>query len=373
MQLPHIIQDVFKRTSISLRTVGLSSALAQAYDTLSMLVQSGMDIAQAVSIAREEAEQKRMQTILCEVEKGVAAGRPLWSAGKDAGLFRGYALSLVRIGEESGKLSSNLDVIATEEHKRQEFSSKIRAALAYPTFVFIVTIAVGVGIAWFVLPRLTSVFSQLDVELPFITQLLLDGAAFMQAYGTIAVPSAVVVLVAIAIMLFVLPVTKKYGQRLLVSIPGINTLIQQSEVAQFGFLFGTLLQAGVPIVETINSMASASSYEPYRRMYAQMSSLVADGHSLKRAFMIMDSSADLIPVSVQRMIAVSEQSGDLPETLLQIGERYERKIDATARNLTTMLEPVLLVVVWFGVLFVALAVLMPIYQLVGDFNAGGSL
>lgn len=128
-------------------------------ENLSILVSAGMPILNAISSIAEESHSRRIKKILVIVQEDVESGLPIWKALQKTNLFANYAISLIRLGEKSGKLIENLKIVATEQEKNRVFKSKLGSAIMYPTFVLSLTIIIGVGIAWFILPKLALVFS----------------------------------------------------------------------------------------------------------------------------------------------------------------------------------------------------------------------
>ena len=166
-----------------------------------MLVSSGMSITAALDAVLVEVRTRGIRSALRRIKEEIAAGSSLWRAVSETGLFDGYMISLIRKGEETGHLSENLNIIALQDAKDRVFKSKIRSAMMYPIFVLVLTTVIGSGIEWFILPRLSTVFAQLDVELPFLTKALIDAGSFLQEYGVFVVP---VFLLFVALIIFFL-------------------------------------------------------------------------------------------------------------------------------------------------------------------------
>jgi len=144
-----------------------------------------------------------------------------------------------------------------------------------------------------------------------------------------------------------------------------KNIIQQMELARFGYLLGSLLQAGMPIVDSIRSIKETAGFYNYRKFYKYLESSVEEGNSFQRSFLEYKRIKKILPPPIQQMIITSEKSGHLSETLKKIGSVFEERLENTTKNLTVILEPVLLVIVWLGVVAVALAVILPIYGLIG--------
>ncbi|QQS15533.1 MAG: type II secretion system F family protein [Candidatus Moraniibacteriota bacterium] len=349
-------------------TVGLGKELDYLVENLSMLVSAGMPVSSALDAIAEETQSHRMKRAILSMRTDIESGLTLWAALERSGLFREHVVSLVRIGEESGRLVENLKVVSVEEEKDRLFRSKLRSAMTYPIFVLLVTAVVGIGIAWFILPKLALVFSQLKIALPWITKALISVGVFLNASGWKVLPAGSIVIAVLFYFAFFFPKTKVIGQYFLLFIPGVKQLISEVEMARFGFLLGTLLSAGIPVVKSLDSLVRATDSVPYRKLFLYLRNSIEAGNSFQKSFALLRRGDRRISRPIQQLIVAAERSGNLPETFLKIGSTYEGKADATTKNLTVILEPILLVLVWLGVVGVALAVILPIYSLVGGLN-----
>lgn len=357
---------------------GLSKERDYFVENLSMLISGGLPIIGALNTIAEEMQSQRMKNIITAVKADIGSGSALWQALANTNLFPEHAVSLIRLGEESGKLIENLKVVALEQEKNRIFKSKLHSAIMYPIFVLSLTVIVGIGIAWFILPKLATVFAQLKINLPLITKILIKTGTFLENYGQYVIPASIIMIATLFFFIFSFSKTKFIGQFILFSSPGIRELIREVEIARFGYLLGTLLEAGLPIIQALNSLISATEISQYKKFYLHLRDSVGDGNSIRKSFITFSAKGEsasgrkpinrLIPMPIQQLIIAGEQSGTLSKTLLKIGQTYEARADTTTKNLTIILEPILLVVVWLGVVAVALAVILPIYSLVGNFK-----
>lgn len=334
-----------------------------------MLVLSGMSIVSALASIIKETKKPRMKEILERMLLEIEYGSPVWKAFDKTQFFKGYTISLIRLGEESGNFAENLKVVALEEEKDREFKSKVRSALMYPIFVLGLTGVVGIGISWFILPKLAKIFYDLKLALPLITKVLLGFGVFLSKHGLIAVPLGLAVIFAIFYVIFFNAKTKFIGEIIIFHIPGIKTLLMEVEVARFGYLLGTLLEAGLPVTRAIESLAGASDVIRYKKFYIYLRDSIDMGNSFKKSFEAYPTINNLIPLPIQQLITSGEQSSNLNKTLIKVGQVLEAKSDTTTKNLTIIMEPILLVIVWVGVVCVAFAVILPIYSLVGGLNS----
>lgn len=340
-------------------------------ENLSMLISSGMPIVDTLDSIAFELRSRRMKDVIAIIKEEIESGSPLWRALTKTDLFPEHAVSLIRLGEESGKLTENLKVVAVEQEKERTFRSKLKSAVMYPVFVLSLTVIVGVGIAWFILPKLALVFSQLRMDLPFITKLLIGFGLFLQQYGQYVIPAMIMFMGGVFFFIFSYSKTKFIGQTILFATPGIKGFIKEVETARLGYLLGTLLNAGLPITHALGSLATATEIPQYKKLYLHLRDSIEDGNSFQKSFNSFADSSNLVPTPIQHLIVAGEQSGALADTLLKVGLVFEVKSDTTTKNLTVILEPILLVIVWLGVVTVALAVILPIYSLIGGFNAEG--
>lgn len=334
-------------------------------ENLALLLHSAVPIGEVLESIRTTATSGQMKKALQQMIDDIEAGRNLADALERSGVVGHQTLALVRLGESSGRLVENLQLAAQQEEKRHMFRAKIRSAMIYPSFVFALTIIVGLGISWLLLPRLANTFSQLQVELPLISKIAISFGLFLQQYGTIAVPAFLGGLLFISYILFGAPHTKTIGQRLLLKLPGIGKLMKEVEIAQFGYLLGTLLNAGLPVTRALRLLADATQAPQYQRLYEALANSLENGYSFKDSLVRYKRSKKFLPGSVQQMVVAGERSGSLPEVLATVGRTYEQKSDVTANNLEALIEPILLVIVWIGVMLVAVAVIVPVYSLVG--------
>jgi len=351
-----------------LKNVGTGVERELFIENLAMLLHSGMDVLSAMDAIADEVRTKRMKQVVAKVRADVADGATLWRSVESTHILKDYVVSLLRMGEEAGRLVENLRVIVIQQRKERSFKAKLRSAMAYPVLVLSVAFVIGMGLAVYILPRLESVFGSLALDLPILTRFLLDFGGFMRTNGTWVAPLFTAIFLVLMYVVFFARRTRVIGQWILFHLPGIRRLVQEVELARLGYILGTLLEAGLPIVEALRSLHDATVFYAYGNLYERLSEDIELGETFRDGLNSFKRSRRLIPPSIQQIIIAGEQSGRLPEAFKQIGEMYDEKTETTAKNVTTVLEPLLLIVVWIGVAGVALAVIMPIYGLIGGLN-----
>ena len=340
----------------------------QMIENLSILLAAGMPVVAALESIEKETKSPALRKMLKNIIEEVADGSALWRSLDKAEIFPKHFIALIRIGEQSGRLSENLKIVAASQTKDRVFRSKIKSALSYPIFVFFLIFFIGLGVTWFILPRLSRVFLEMKITLPWMTKIIMSFGEFLRTSGIIFVPSVIVLVLALIYFIFFFPKTKFVGQAIIFAIPITRKIVQEIELSRAGYVLGSLLGAGMPIVQSLDALADSSTIMYYERFYKYLSKSISQGNTFARSFSEYQSSRKLFPGSIQQMINSSELSGSLSDTLIHVGEIYETKTDISAKNLATMLEPIFLIIVWFGVLFIALAVILPIYGLIGGIS-----
>lgn len=356
--------SVFRRKAfVKVRVFGLQNESNFFIQNLSVLIGAGLGVSAALESVYEEVASMRMRSALREVMASVSDGLPLSKALEMVSIVSPHTLSLITLGELSGRLSSNLQVAAEQNEKEAVFRSRIRSALAYSSFVFFVALIVGIGVAWFVLPQLAAFFVGLNAPLPPLTRAIINTGLFLKEYGFVFVPLFLAIFLSLFYFLFSFPKTRFIGHIVLFHVPLIKRLILETEVARFGFLSGTMLQAGIPLHTVLEILPNTTTFANYQGLYTFMAERVSEGSSFQKIFAEYKKVCTLLPLPVRQMIVAAEQSGAMSDTLIKIGTLYEVKVESTSRNIPAFLEPALLLFIGCIVGVLALGILMPVYQL----------
>jgi len=348
----------------------ISSSEEKSYivENLAMLINAGVGIGESLEIIGNGLRSRKTRSIVFSIKNEIEQGVPLWQALKDVRFFNSSIISLIKIGEQSGQLGANLTAIAMQQQKDKIALSRIQSAMAYPILVLSITLVVAVGIFWFVIPKLIPIFTQLNVKLPLITKIFIGFSSFLVNYGLIFIPAFLIFVFFIGYFVFSYSKTRFIGQAFLFSIPGVKKLIREVEISRFGYILGNLLSSGIPLHDSLSALSDSTRLLAYKKLYENLKKDIEEGYSFQKSFMLFRNTNKLIPTAITQMIIVGEQSGNLSGVLKNIGEVFEKKSDNTVKNLTVALEPILLIFVWFGVLAVALSVILPIYGLIGGMN-----
>lgn len=362
-------QPVFEyRSDWPYISIGFGNERDYFIENLSLLISSGMGISAALGALSMSVKSWKMKKITKLIEEMVNAGMPLWKSFEETKLLPERVISLIRSGEEAGRLADHLNLVTLQGHKEKVFQSRLRGALLYPGIVLLLAVIVALGSAWLVLPKLVVIFQESVGKLPIATRILISVGAFFEKYGAVAVPMIIIILGIAIYGLFFYKKTKFIGDYILFHIPGIKDLVQGVELARFGYIFGVLLQAGFQVSEALESVKKGTTYDSYRKFYEHLQISVTRGESFKNALASFPRADYYIPIPIQQLIMSAEKSGKLSETYIRIGVIFEEKTDAMSRDLATVLEPIVLIVVGLIVGFIVMAIIGPIYGLTNQIN-----
>jgi len=325
---------------------------------LGMMTKTGLTLAPSLTILYHQA-RGRFRKILEQVLKKVRAGRTLADALREhPGIFSSLYQSVVEIGETSGTLSRNLEQLSSHLEKTARFKKMIQAAMVYPVLVLSVTLGLGFLLSTVVLPQITRVFRVLNAELPPITRVVLAAAGFLQHHGWWFLPA---IIGGVLVLLFLL--RQKWMAPLwhpvLLSLPLVGALTLDLNRTQFCRSLGLLLSSGIPLADALDTLARAAPNVVFSKSITATRESILRGQPLAGS---MERHRRLFPQVLTEMLGVGEKSGTLDQTLFYLADFYDDQVDTTTRNLTTLIEPVLLLVIGAIVGTVALAILLPIWS-----------
>ena len=337
---------------------------------LGTMLKSGISLAEALEAIVEQTTRQRFRRIVSALLARVKSGRTLSSALEaHPRVFDPLIVNMVKVGEASGTLEANLQYLAGELEDRIELRQKVRAASLYPFIVLLTTAGLGLMLAYFVLPKLARLFRTLNVELPLATRILMAVATAIERYGTVMLIGGIA-----GVILFRFIVTRKFAQPawhwFLLRLPLVGPVISHYNLAIISRTMGTLLQSGVTIDAAIATTAETISNVRYQERFRRALEQVSRGARLADALGgVKDSKRNpLFPLLAIKMIGVGERSGQLAESFQYLATYFEREVDTTTKNVTTIIEPALLLIIGLLVAFISLSVISPIYQITGQFG-----
>lgn len=331
---------------------------------LSVMIKSGITVAESVKSLHEQTKSGALKDILSHVLSGVENGDTLAkSLSKYPDTFSNFYINLIAIGEESGVLQENLDFLSKQLGKEYALRKKVQGILLYPIIVFSVAFIMSGLISIFILPKLVTLFESFDVTLPLSTRILLAISHIMQLYG-ILIFGGIIVFGMIMRVSLIIPRVRYAYHWCLLNTPLLGIFLQNVYISSLCRDLGMMLKAGLSITRALQVEYATTTNLIFKGYIGKLQLSVAKGEMISKE--LLTGEFTKIPPLVSKMIDVGERTGKLEESFLYLGDFFEEEVDNTAKNFSTILEPVLLLVIGLIVAFVALAIISPIYSLTGS-------
>ena len=329
---------------------------------LSTMVKAGLPINQALNTSIDQVTDKKFHEILEKISASVEGGHTLsHSFAQYPEVFDIVYTNLVEAGETSGTLDDTLIRLADQQEKQLSLTRKIRGALIYPVIVLVVIIGVMLYMMATVMPQISSLYKELNKPLPFLTQMTITISSAVTKFWPITILLVVGIVLGIRAYLKA-PVGKKAWNRLELNLPVLGPLFKKLYMARFSRTMSSLVNSGVPLLEALSISAVAINNIILADIVTKASEDVKSGKKLSEALMKNEYFLKLVP----QMISVGEESGEMGNMLGKIATFYEEEVDQAVKNLSTIIEPALIIVLGGMVFFIILAILYPIYSLVGE-------
>jgi len=327
---------------------------------LSFLIHGGVPILESLRLLRRSRSKNKTQIfdqIITDVERGQSLST---SMKKFRYIFGDFALSIVKVGESVGILDQNLNYLAEELKKKQELKRKVISALVYPCFIVAATLGIVVLLLTFVFPKVLPVFSTLKVQLPLPTRALIFLSGLVINYGFYIFAAVVLAVIIFWLLTKKSETIKTAIHSLLLRLPFLGKMIQDYQLANFFRTFGLLLKSGIAVSEAMQIVTDSTSNLVYKNEFKKLAQGLSKG---KKISSYLDDNPRLFPEIAVQMISTGEHSGNLSETLLYLAEMYEGEVSELTKNLSGVIEPFLMIFMGVLVGFIAISIIMPIYQI----------
>ena len=327
---------------------------------LATMLAAGIPLVQGFEIIGAGHEKPSMQKLILDIKSDVEAGTSLHeSLAKHPLYFDDLYINLVEAGEQAGALEGLLDKIASYKEKTEALKKKVKKALFYPAAVLAVAVVVTVILLIFVIPQFESLFKGFGADLPAFTMMVINLSRFVQANGFYILA----VIVAIVWVFFYFKKRSKrmreFLDRAALKVPVIGPILNKAAIARFARTLSTMFAAGVPLVEALESVAGATGNIVYENAVMSMRDEVATGQRLQRAM----ETTELFPNMVVQMIAVGEESGSLDTMAAKVATFYEAEVDNAVDAMSSLLEPLIMVILGVLVGGLVIAMYLPIFKL----------
>lgn len=329
-------------------------------ENLRLMLKSGVSLSKALKSLSQETMNSQFKNILFDLHRDIEKGKTLAdSLSKHENIFGQYFINMVGAGESSGKFENVLEQLYIQIKKEYELKTKLRNGMIYPAIIVVLMLVIVIGMLLFIIPELLPVFSELGIQLPLPTRIIIAITEFFIDYKFFILILAIIALFA----LIAFAKTKKGRQILdsfLLKFPISRGIVKKICLARFARTFGSLIQTDLPITKCLEITSGVLGNYVYKNSLLQIKDELKKGRRIKKS---LEKYPELYtPLSLE-MISVGEETGSLDQSLDKLAAFYENQVDQSMKNLPTIIEPAILILLGIGVGFLGFAIIMPIYYL----------
>jgi len=327
----------------------------------SMLV-AGLPLMRALTVIERQSKNPRLKGVIKDVLEHINKGEQFYKAlGRHPKVFNDLYIAMMQAGEESGGMSEAFQTLSIQMEKSSTLKKKIKGAMMYPSIVVIILLIIGILMMIYVMPAITATFEGLDADLPATTEALIATSKFM-SNNIILTFALLISTIGGLITFFRTKVGKKTSSWIIPKLPVIGTMAKETNAARTARTLSSLLAVGVDVIRALEITEQVVQNYYYKEIIREAAKRVEKGTALSEVFIERE---DLYPILVGEMILVGEETGGIANMLKELAIFYETEVEQKTKDLSTIIEPVLMVVIGGIVGFFALAVIAPIYS-IGD-------
>ncbi len=326
---------------------------------LSIMLSSGLSLPKALNIISNQTKSKKFKSLLGKLEEEVKMGNSLADSLAKHPVFDELSVNMIRVGEVGGNLEEVLKLLADQLEKEHNLLSRVKGAMYYPSVILLVMIGIGVAMMMFVVPKLTTVFEDIQTTLPFSTRLIIAVSGYM-AVHQITVGAALIGIVAMLVLFFKSSFGKKFSSLVFTKLPVIKKMMIKVNNARFARIYSSLTRSGVPVVESLKIISRTLTNNLYKNAFLEISEGVQKGKTLHEE---LSRFPKLFPILTIQMTEVGEETGKTADVLTNLASFYEEEIDQMTKNLSSIIEPVLMVIIGIVVGFFAISMILPMYSI----------
>lgn len=328
---------------------------------LGSMIEAGLSVTRALSVMEKQSKNKKLKAILSSLNENISKGQSLSDGMKEYPKeFSQLFVSMVKAGEESGNLAGALKVIAIQMDKSYSLSRKVKGALIYPAVIFSVMVVIGVLMMVYMVPTLTATFKGLGVDLPLSTRIVIGISDFLRNHFLIVFLAVVAIIAGVVILL-----RTKAGSRafdyFILHLPVIGTIVKEVNSARTTRTLSSLLSSGVDVVIALSVTQEVIQNSFYKDVLGKAHENIQKGDPISSVFI---EHENLYPIFVGEMMNVGEETGKMSDMLLGVATYYEDEVDQKTKDMSTIIEPVLMVIIGIAVGIFAISMLAPTYSLV---------
>lgn len=326
---------------------------------LSFLIKANVPLLESLSMLREQTTSRSYAQVLDVVINDVSNGQFLSkSLSKFKNTFGDFAINIIKVGESSGILSENLEYLADELKKKQMLRKKVISAFVYPAVIVLATIGITVFLMVYLFPKIMPIFNSLNMHLPITTRIVIAVSNFLRQDGFLFFLGIVVFVFISIFIIKTFGIVRFYFDRGVLRLPVIGKMIKYYNLANGTRTLGLLLKSGMTLTEALPITALTTKNLVYKREFIILGRAVGRGEKISTH---LKKNPGAFPDVLPQMVAVGERSGNLSNTLVYLSELYDNEVDDLAKNLSSLIEPILMVFMGILVGFIAVSIITPIY------------
>lgn len=327
---------------------------------LEIMTKAGLPIVNCLDVLYSEVDNPILKRVLGEIKGEVETGKQLSEVlAKYPKIFPAIYVSMIGAGETAGKLEESLQQIAEQMKKSQHLASKVRGAMVYPLVIMTAMVGITFFVVFYIMPKILVMFEEMDAELPLATRMLIGITKFSQHYWWLMLITGVLLIVAF-IRAMKIYSFRRAVHRIMLSLPIFGPITKKVNLARFTLTLSSLLASTIPIVEAVRISSEVLNNLIYRENLTTASDALKRGEALSVLLSVYPKN---FPTMVTEMIMVGEQTGKVEKMLGELSEYYNNEVDETMNNFTSIIEPVIILMLGVGVAGIAVAVIMPMYSL----------
>lgn len=332
---------------------------------LGAMLAAGLSLARALSVLERQTKNPRLKATISQVASDVRRGETLHgSLAKYPAIFSNLFIAMVRAGEEGGDLPESLKVVADQMERMYDLKKKIRGAMIYPGIILTAVVGIGILMMIFVVPTLGSTFAEMHASLPPSTQIVIGISNFFVTY---TIPAVGLIFGSIALIYIGLrtAVGKRISEFTFLHLPAIGGIVREVNAARTARTLASLLQSGVDVLTALEITREVVQNSYFQAVIETAKAKVGGGEPLSAAF---TANEHLYPPFVGEMMAVGEETGATAEMLKRLAVFYEEEVDRKTKDMSTIVEPFLMIIIGGAVGFFAISMISPIYSLSNTIN-----
>jgi len=332
-------------------------------EALALLIKSGTPINESFDILSNQTRAPALKKILDKAQKRTEKGTPIYQIFEDDPNFEIAFSSFIRAGEESGTLDENLKLLISWLERKQDLEREISSATLYPKIILVFAVLLGAGLTFFVLPRLTPIFSTLDIELPITSKILLYASNFAQEYGLVMI-LAIIVFALFFYAISKIKTVKIFFDKIILKVPIIGDFVRLHQLTIISQLISVLFGSGLMITKILDITSESASNHTYKKSLEHVKKRIIRGDSFSTA---INDFPHLYPGIYVSALTTGEKTGSFTKSFSYLADFFSSKLTAKTKKLPVVLEPAILMLIGAFVAFIASAIILPIYQVTQGF------